>query len=90
MNEKQASTAFTRMFLSCLYGSEQDINEEQALAEFLSCLYGSELEDEFAISGLPFLSCLYGSELDQNPTNPLIQKAKPVPFALEPSFYLHP
>ena len=54
---------WSRLFLSCLFGSEQMRMVCPDADVFLSCLFGSELHVQFPDVGKLFLSCLFGSEL---------------------------
>src|SRR5690606_23611476 len=53
---------FTRLFLSCLRGSERRHVQRLADRDFLSCLRGSEPASAARTSLAVFLSCLRGSE----------------------------
>ena len=50
-------------FLSCLYGSQQEVAPYIGKVMFLSCLYGSQQNGSRPRNGEGFLSCLYGSQL---------------------------
>ncbi|WP_407026908.1 hypothetical protein, partial [Cronobacter sakazakii] len=69
-----ASQASSLVFLSCLYGSEQDVRNKSRAGCFLSCLYGSEQCGVERRQRHFFLSCLYGSELKTKILNPLFIK----------------
>jgi len=49
-------------FLSCLCGSELQVDDIGNTWRFLSCLCGSEQEAALYLTPVPFLSCLCGSE----------------------------
>jgi len=49
-------------FLSCLFGSEEELFDMLPKKRFLSCLFGSEVLFLELFFLFHFLSCLFGSE----------------------------
>jgi hypothetical protein len=62
-------------FLSCLCGSEHELESIHQYTDFLSCLCGSELGSGRGRGFLLFLSCLCGSEQSINQKNTVSTKA---------------
>ncbi|SHO20939.1 Putative uncharacterized protein [Moritella viscosa] len=60
----------SKLFLSCLYGSEPLVFFDTRPCLFLSCLYGSELTAGVVTVSALFLSCLYGSEQKTSKKSP--------------------
>ena len=53
---------WSRLFLSCLFGSELVSKFRLRRERFLSCLFGSERMGGSDAGVVAFLSCLFGSE----------------------------
>ena len=62
MNCPGGSSGGDLEFLSCLFGSEQQIQVAGCRDVFLSCLFGSEHVEQPCRRVRQFLSCLFGSE----------------------------